>query len=223
MIRPCCRHGVTTCRRARPFDGCARRFSSPASGHDGSGRRDRRSGPLTTSLASWPFPLRVRARAPLRRHRWTPTRWRRLLPNSARAACCRAMPTSLPTSAWERSHLFGGWGRLSRGRRRARHRACSMTRRLRRRPDPRPGRNAARLRECLSTRGHELLPCGTSATPRALVCPYHAWAYRYDGSLIAAPGFANAAGFDALGHVVEAVAGEGVAWLGVRRRRCRCA
>ena len=39
-------------------------------------------------------------------------------------------------------------------------------------------------------RGHELLPCGGSAeAPRAIVCPYHAWSYRHDGSLIGAPNF----------------------------------
>ncbi|HET9842808.1 MAG TPA: aromatic ring-hydroxylating dioxygenase subunit alpha, partial [Nocardioides sp.] len=39
-------------------------------------------------------------------------------------------------------------------------------------------------------RGHELLPCGGSAeSPRAIVCPYHAWSYRHDGSLIGAPNF----------------------------------
>ncbi len=41
-------------------------------------------------------------------------------------------------------------------------------------------------------RGHELLPCGgSSAAPRAIVCPYHAWSYRHDGSLIGAPNFKN--------------------------------
>ena len=39
-------------------------------------------------------------------------------------------------------------------------------------------------------RGHELLPCGgSSKAPRAIVCPYHAWSYRHDGSLIGAPNF----------------------------------
>ncbi len=39
-------------------------------------------------------------------------------------------------------------------------------------------------------RGHELLPCGGSAdSPKAIVCPYHAWSYRHDGSLIGAPHF----------------------------------
>ena len=37
-------------------------------------------------------------------------------------------------------------------------------------------------------RGHELLPCGASEQARAIVCPYHAWSYRFDGSLIGAPG-----------------------------------
>jgi Rieske 2Fe-2S family protein len=41
-------------------------------------------------------------------------------------------------------------------------------------------------------RGHELLPCGgSSQSTRAIVCPYHAWSYRHDGSLIGAPNFKN--------------------------------
>ena len=36
-------------------------------------------------------------------------------------------------------------------------------------------------------RGHELLPVGTQETKRAIVCPYHGWAYRLDGSLRTAP------------------------------------
>jgi glycine betaine catabolism A len=49
-------------------------------------------------------------------------------------------------------------------------------------------------------RGHELLPCGASARKRGIVCPYHAWSYRLDGSLLAAPGFRDAAGFDPRQH-----------------------
>ena len=37
-------------------------------------------------------------------------------------------------------------------------------------------------------RGHELLPCGGSQQTKAIVCPYHAWTYRLDGSLVGAPG-----------------------------------
>jgi phenylpropionate dioxygenase-like ring-hydroxylating dioxygenase large terminal subunit len=38
-------------------------------------------------------------------------------------------------------------------------------------------------------RGHELLECGTTAKRRGIVCPYHSWSYRLDGSLRNAPGF----------------------------------
>ena len=40
-------------------------------------------------------------------------------------------------------------------------------------------------------RAHELLPAGASSAGRAVTCPYHAWSYRLDGSLMAAPGFAD--------------------------------
>lgn len=46
-------------------------------------------------------------------------------------------------------------------------------------------------------RGHELLPCGGSTRRKSVRCPYHAWSYRLDGSLIAAPGYRQVAGFDA--------------------------
>ncbi len=52
-------------------------------------------------------------------------------------------------------------------------------------------------------RGHELLPAGDSATGRAVTCPYHAWSYRLDGSLLAAPGFAD--GFAAGEHSLVAL------------------
>jgi glycine betaine catabolism A len=45
-------------------------------------------------------------------------------------------------------------------------------------------------------RGHELLPCGGTAQPRAIVCPYHAWSYDLDGTLRGAPGFARHSDFD---------------------------
>ena len=45
-------------------------------------------------------------------------------------------------------------------------------------------------------RGHELLPCGATARKAGIVCPYHAWSYRLDGSLLAAPGFRGADDFD---------------------------
>jgi Rieske 2Fe-2S family protein len=44
-------------------------------------------------------------------------------------------------------------------------------------------------------RGHELLPCGAAAKQGVIICPYHAWTYGLDGSLKAAAGFKNRAGF----------------------------
>jgi glycine betaine catabolism A len=49
-------------------------------------------------------------------------------------------------------------------------------------------------------RGHELLPCGQPAVNRAIVvCPYHAWSYKLDGSLRMTPGF-DSDTFDASTH-----------------------
>lgn len=45
-------------------------------------------------------------------------------------------------------------------------------------------------------RNHELLSCGASAKRRSIVCPYHAWSYRLDGSVRNAPGFKDVEGFD---------------------------
>ena len=47
-------------------------------------------------------------------------------------------------------------------------------------------------------RGAELVS-GQGRT-KALVCPYHSWSYRLDGSLAAAPGMAGVQGFDAACH-----------------------
>lgn len=46
-------------------------------------------------------------------------------------------------------------------------------------------------------RGHELLACNQTAKGRAIVCPYHSWSYRLDGTLRNAPGFKHVEGFDA--------------------------
>jgi Rieske 2Fe-2S family protein len=45
-------------------------------------------------------------------------------------------------------------------------------------------------------RGHELLPCGGSRKARSIVCPYHSWSYKLDGTLRAAPGFRDVPGFE---------------------------
>ena len=44
-------------------------------------------------------------------------------------------------------------------------------------------------------RGHELLPDGGTSTHRSVVCPYHGWNYRLDGTLRVAPEFRDASGF----------------------------
>lgn len=45
-------------------------------------------------------------------------------------------------------------------------------------------------------RGHELLPCGQTATARAITCPYHAWSYKLSGELFAARGYTEEPTFD---------------------------
>jgi Rieske 2Fe-2S family protein len=45
-------------------------------------------------------------------------------------------------------------------------------------------------------RGHELLTCGESAEAQSITCPYHAWVYRHDGSMLGAPGFKRYENFD---------------------------
>ena len=63
-------------------------------------------------------------------------------------------------------------------------------------------------------RGHELLPAGGAADRVAVVCPYHGWAYRLDGTLSTATAMREVSDFDPAGHgLVElpAVVWEG--WL----------
>ncbi len=46
-------------------------------------------------------------------------------------------------------------------------------------------------------RGHELVACGATVKNKHIVCPYHAWTYKLDGSLRVAPGdFRKVEGFD---------------------------
>jgi Rieske 2Fe-2S family protein len=99
--------------------------------------------------------------------------------------------------AWEREHLFAGWMCLGRsaeikpGGLRAESvgdYGVLLTR-------DKEGVLRAFENACRH-RGHELLPCGGSADARAIVCPYHAWSYRHDGSLIGAPHFKEIESFD---------------------------
>ncbi|HQR27769.1 MAG TPA: aromatic ring-hydroxylating dioxygenase subunit alpha [Nocardioides sp.] len=109
--------------------------------------------------------------------------------------------------AWERRHVFSGWLALGRGEDLARPRmmrayAAGAAGVLVVRGDDgalRGFENACRHR------GHELLPCDGTAENRAIVCPYHAWAYRLDGSLLGAPGFRDAPGFDPEAHPLAPV------------------
>lgn len=54
-------------------------------------------------------------------------------------------------------------------------------------------------------RAHELLPCGGRGERRSLVCPYHAWTYRLDGTLLAAPGYKELPSFDPQAHGLVAL------------------
>jgi Rieske 2Fe-2S family protein len=100
--------------------------------------------------------------------------------------------------AWERAHFFAGWVCVGRsaeiaevGNQRAVALGTSSVL-LTRAED---GALHAFANTCRH-RGHELLPCGAGATKRGIVCPYHAWSYRLDGSLLGAPGFRDVEGFE---------------------------
>jgi Rieske 2Fe-2S family protein len=106
--------------------------------------------------------------------------------------------TSPDVFAWEQKHFFGGWQCVGRsedvattGAQRA-ERLGATSVLLTRGED---GALRAFANACRH-RGHELLPCGGATTKRAVQCPYHAWSYRLDGDLIAAPGYRDVPGFD---------------------------
>jgi len=93
---------------------------------------------------------------------------------------------------WEERHLFrGGWMCVARSQDVAQvgdQRAESVGGAgvfLVRAED---GRLRAFANTCRH-RGHELLPCGASRNLHVIVCPYHSWSYRLDGSLRNAPRF----------------------------------
>jgi len=100
--------------------------------------------------------------------------------------------------AWEQDHFFTGWVCLGRSTDLAEvgsQRAFSLGVAgvlLTRAED---GVLRAFANVCRH-RGHELLPCGSGARKKGIVCPYHAWSYRLDGSLLGAPGFRDVEGFD---------------------------
>jgi Rieske 2Fe-2S family protein len=122
---------------------------------------------------------------------------RSLLPFGSSRMLPRAAYLDAAVLAWEREHLFGGWMCVGRSTdvvagglaaESVGEYAVLLTR-------DRDGvlrgfENACRHR------GHELLPCGGSTQAKAIVCPYHAWTYRLDGSLIGAPGHRDVVDFD---------------------------
>ena len=99
---------------------------------------------------------------------------------------------------WERTNIFDGWIALGRSE------ELKRPRQMKSFPAGRNGVLVTRgddgvLRAFENTcrhRGHELLACDGTAEHRAIVCPYHAWSYRLDGSLIGAPGYRDAKNFD---------------------------
>ncbi len=101
--------------------------------------------------------------------------------------------------AWERRHLFSGWVGLGR--------SDELTRPRMMKAYPAGDGGVLVVRQddgslkgfenACRHRGHELLPCDGTSEGRAIVCPYHAWAYRLDGSLLGAPGFKDVEHFDA--------------------------
>ena len=54
-------------------------------------------------------------------------------------------------------------------------------------------------------RGHELLADGCTSSARAITCPYHAWRYGLDGTLINAPRMRDVDGFDPADHALVPV------------------
>jgi Rieske 2Fe-2S family protein len=119
----------------------------------------------------------------------------------------RMMPAAAYTSpevlAWERRHLFAGtWTCLGR-----------VTEVLPQGTTQRAAvvgdvpvlltREADQVRALANTcrhRGHELLADGEASARRSVLCPYHAWTYRLDGTLQAAPGFSEGDAFAPAEH-----------------------
>ena len=99
---------------------------------------------------------------------------------------------------WERDNFFGGWSCVGRstdlvkaGSQRAVQVAKGSVLLIR----GEDGALRAFVNACRH-RGHELLPCGSTTAKRSVVCPYHAWTYKLDGSMRNAPHMDHVEGFD---------------------------
>jgi len=121
--------------------------------------------------------------------------------------------------AWEQANFFGGWVCVGRGADCAEvgsQQAVSLGETSALLVRDEDGVLRAFANVCRH-RGHELLPCGGSARKKSIVCPYHAWSYRLDGALRAAPGFRGSDGFDGFDPgeygLVELPASEWHAWV----------
>ncbi|MDQ1620137.1 MAG: glycine betaine catabolism [Actinomycetota bacterium] len=128
-----------------------------------------------------------------------------LLPFGESTMLPAAAYTSPDVFAWEQRHFFAGtWVCLGRA---AELFGSGTTRQRARTVGDIPvllvadesGAVAAFANTCRH-RGHELLGDGERSSRRSVVCPYHAWTYRLDGSLLAAPGFQDVASFEPAQH-----------------------
>ncbi len=136
--------------------------------------------------------------------------------------------TSTEVFAWEQRHLFAGtWTCVGRVHDLSGYQAGSPVRQralvvgdvpvLLTFTDAGPRAFANTCRH----RGHELLGEDESSTHQSVVCPYHGWSYRLDGSLRVAPEFRDAPGFEPAEHGLVELAGGGLARLAVRARGAR--
>jgi Rieske 2Fe-2S family protein len=121
----------------------------------------------------------------------------------------RMMPAAAYTSAevlaWERRHLFAGtWtclGRLAELLPPGTTQRATVVGDVSVLLTSEAGEVRALANTCRH-RGHELLADGEASGRRSVLCPYHAWTYRLDGSLQAAPGFRAGEGFEPEAHAL---------------------
>ena len=134
---------------------------------------------------------RPRSTPPSSRWRWRP---------SGRAGCCPVTPTSTRRCWSGSARTSSAAGSASVAARMSPSQGASARSRSGQYGVLLPrdeGRRARAFENACRHRGHELLPCGGVGRRRAaIVCPYHAWSYRHDGSLIGAPDFKDVETFD---------------------------
>ena len=90
---------------------------------------------------------------------------------------------------WEQQHIFSGWTCVGHASDLAAVGAQKAVGTGAER-GPAGARRRRHVRAFANTcrhRGHELLACNETTKGRSIVCPYHSWSYRLDGSLRNAP------------------------------------